>query len=68
MIPYLEFKRYKGFEKDILPKIDAIVAEQNRIRSDVIRDILYTKFSYKPKPRSYDQINEDLIEEKKEEV
>jgi len=68
MSSYLEFKRYKGFEKDILPKIDVLAAEQNRTRSDIIRDILYAKFGYEPKTRSQDQISEDHIEERKEEV
>lgn len=68
MIPFLEIKRYKGFEKDILPKIDALAAEQNRTRSDIIRDILYAKFGYEPELRSQDQINEDYVEERKEEV
>jgi len=68
MIPFLEIKRYKDFEKNILPKIDVIVAEQNRTRSDVIRDILYSRFSYEPVPRSQDLINEDHIEERNKEI
>jgi len=53
-MPSLEIKRYKDFKKDILPKIDALVAEQNRTRSDIIRDILYAKFGYEPDPWSQD--------------
>jgi len=68
MIPSLQIKRYKDFEKNILPKIDSLAAEQNRTRSDIIRDILYAKFGYEPMPRSQDQVNEDHIEERKEET
>lgn len=39
-----------------------------QIRSDVIRDILYTRFGYIPLPRSLDQTNEDYIEEHQEEA
>jgi hypothetical protein len=61
MIPFLEIKRYRNFDRDILPKIDTLTAEQNRARSDVIRDILYARFGYIPLPRSQDQISEDRI-------
>ncbi|MFZ2497543.1 hypothetical protein [Methanosarcina sp.] len=67
-MPSLEIKRYKDFKKDILPKIDALVAEQNRTRSDIIKDILYAKFGYEPDPWSQDQFNENHIEERNEEV
>ena len=64
MALFLEIKRYRDFDRDVLPKIDALAAEQNRTRPDVIRDILYAKFDYKPESRSQDQINEDHIEER----
>ena len=67
MTLFLEIKRYRDFNKDVLPKIDALAAEQNRTRSDIIRDILYGKFDYIPLPRSQDQINEDHIEEQQQE-
>ena len=44
MFPYLEIKLYRDFEKNILPKIDALAEEQGKTRSDVIRDILYRRF------------------------
>ena len=66
MFPFLEIKHYRDFDKNILPKIDALAAEQNRTRSDVIRDILYARFGYIPKPRSQEQINEDHTAERQE--
>ena len=62
MTPFLEIKRYRDFYRDVLPKIDALAAEQNRTRPDIIRAILYAKFDYKPEPKSQDQINEAHIE------
>src|SRR5665647_1690665 len=59
---------YRDFDKNILPKIDALAAEHNRTRSDVIRDILYARFGYISLPRSQDQVNEDRIEERQEEI
>ncbi len=67
MTPFLEIKLYKGFNRDILLKIDELAAEQGKTRSDIIRDILYARFGYIPLPRSQDQINEDYIEEQREE-
>ncbi len=67
MFPFLEIKRYKDFDKNILPKIDAIAEKQGKTRSDIIRDILYRRFDYIPLPRSQDRINEDRIEERQEE-
>ena len=66
MFPFLQIKRYKDFDKNILPKIDAIAAAQNRTRSDVIRDILYRRFGYEPESQSQDKINEDHIIERQE--
>lgn len=40
MTLFLEIKRYRDFNSDVLPKIDALAADQNRTRSDIIRDIL----------------------------
>jgi hypothetical protein len=68
MFPFLEIKHYRDFDKNILPKIDALATEQNRTRSDVIRDILYARFGYIPLSRSQDKINEDLIKERQEET
>ena len=68
MFPFLEIKHYRDFNKNILPKIDALAAEQNRTRSDVIRDILYARFGYIPVSRSQDKINEDHVEERQEET
>ena len=68
MFPFLEIKHYRDFDKNILPKIDALAAEYNRTRSDVIRDILYARFGYISLPRSQDQVNEDRIEERQEEI
>ena len=67
MFPFLEIKHYRDFDKNILPKIDALAAEQNRTRSDVIRDILYARFGYISLPRSQDKTNEDHIIERQEE-
>jgi hypothetical protein len=67
MFPFLEIKHYRDFNTNILPKIDALAAEQNRTRSDVIRDILYARFGYEPKPRSPEQVNEDHAAERQEE-
>ena len=65
--PFLKIKRDNDFNKDILPKIDALAAEQGRIRSDVIRDILYAKFDYEPIAKSQKQINKDHTEERQRE-
>ena len=68
MFPFLEIKHYRDFDKNILPKIDALAAAQGKTRSDVIRDILYARFGYIPLPRSQDKINEDHVEERQEET
>ena len=68
MFPFLQIKHYRDFDKNILPKIDALAAEQSRTRSDVIRDILYARFGYIPLPRSQDKINEDHAAERQEET
>src|SRR5665647_35982 len=68
MFPFLEIKHCRDFNKNILPKIDAIAVAQNRTRPDVIRDILYARFGYEPEPRSQDKIVEDRIEERQEEI
>jgi hypothetical protein len=68
MFPFLEIKHYRDFDKNILPKIDAIAAGQDKTRSDVIRDILYARFGYISLPRSQDQVNEYRIEERQEET
>ena len=68
MFPFLEIKHYRDFDKNILPKIDALAAAQNRTRSDVIRDILYARFGYISLPRSQDKINEDHAAERQEET
>jgi len=67
MTLFVQISRNKDFNTNILPKIDALAAAQNRTRSDVIRDILYARFGYEPEPRSQDKINEDRIEERQEE-
>lgn len=67
MFPFLEIKHYRDFDKNILPKIDALAVEQGKTRSDIIRDILYARFDYEPEPLSQDNINEDRIEERHEE-
>jgi len=67
MFQFLQIKRCRDFNKNILPKIDTLAAEQNRTRSDVIRDILYARFDYTPLPRSPEQVNEDHIIERQEE-
>jgi hypothetical protein len=43
MFPFLQIKRYKDFEKNILPKIDAIAEEKGKTVSDLVRDILYAR-------------------------
>jgi hypothetical protein len=67
MFPFLEIKHYRDFDKNILPKIDALATEQGKTRSDIIRDILYARFGYIPLSRSQDKINEDHIIERQEE-
>src|SRR5665647_2548182 len=67
MTLFVQISRNKDFNTSILPKIDAIAEEQGKTRSDVIRDILYSRFDYTPLPRSQDKINEDRIEERQEE-
>jgi len=67
MFPFLEIKHYRDFDKNILPKIDALAAEQGKNRPDVIRDILYARFGYEPEPRSPEQVNEDHAAERQEE-
>ena len=66
MFPFLQIKRCRDFNKNILPKIDALAAEQNRTRSDVIRGILYARFGYISLPRSPDQVSEDHAAERQE--
>jgi hypothetical protein len=66
MFPFLEIKHYRDFDKNILPKIDAIAKEQGKTRSDVIRDILYARFGYEPEPRSPEQVSEDHAAERQE--
>jgi hypothetical protein len=67
MTLFLQIKRYRDFDRDVLPKIDVLAAEQNITRSDIIRDILYSKFDYIPLLRAPEQVNEDHIEERQEE-
>ena len=67
MTGLLEIKRDKDFIKNILPKIDALAAEQNKTRTDVIRDILYASSNYKPRPRSPEKVNKVHIEEQQDE-
>lgn len=67
MSPFLQINRFKDFNKDILPQIETFAIEQSKSRSDVIRNILYTKFDYEPKARLQDLINKDYIEEKQKE-
>jgi predicted GTPase len=67
MFPFLEIKHYRDFNKNILPKIDALAEEQGKTRLDVIRDILYARFGYIPLSRSQDKINEDHAAERQEE-
>jgi hypothetical protein len=52
MTVFLEIKHDKDFNDNILPKIDALAAEQNKTRNDVISDILYPSSDYKPRRRS----------------
>jgi hypothetical protein len=68
MTQFLQIEHSRDFDKNILPKIDELAAEQGRNRPDIIRDILYAQFSYIPMPRSQDQINEDHVEEPREET
>jgi hypothetical protein len=67
MTGILQIKRDKDFNKNILPKIDALAAEQNKTRTDVIRDILYARSRYEPKPCSPEKVNEDHIKERQAE-
>jgi len=67
MTLFIQISRNKDFNTNILPRIDALAAEQGKTRSDVIRDILYARFGYISLPRSQDNINEDLIKERQEE-
>jgi hypothetical protein len=59
----LEIKRNKDFDENIIPKIDALAAEQNKTRIDVIRDILYASSNYKPKKLSPENANETFVEQ-----
>ena len=68
MTLFVQISRNKDFNTNILPKIDALAEEQGKTRSDVIRDILYSRFGYEPKPRSQDKINEDHVAERQEET
>src|SRR5665647_878913 len=68
MTLFMQISRNKDFNTNILPKIDALAAEQGKTRSDIIRDILYRRFGYIPLPRSPDKINEDRVEERQEET
>jgi len=68
MFPFLQIKHYRDFDKNILPKIDALAEEQIKKRPDVIRDILYARFGYISLPRSQDKINEDHAAERQEEM
>ena len=63
MTGLIEIKLNKDFIKNILPKIDALAAEQNKTRNDVIRDILYSSSNYKPRPRSPEKVNKVHIED-----
>ncbi|MGB9927241.1 MAG: hypothetical protein ACPK85_02400 [Methanosarcina sp.] len=45
LTPFLRIKRSKYFNKDILPRVEAPATEQERNRSDIIRDILYAKLT-----------------------
>src|SRR5665647_2456552 len=68
MTLFVQISRNKDFNTSILPKIDALAEEQGKTRSDVIRDILYARFGYISLPRSQDQVNEDHIKERQEEM
>lgn len=63
MTGLIEIKLNQDFNDNILPKIDALAAEQNKKRNDVIRDILYASSNYKPRPRSPENANKVLIEQ-----
>jgi hypothetical protein len=63
MTGLIEIKLNQDFNDNILPKIDALAAEQNKTRNDVIRDILYASSNYKPRPRSPENANKVLIEQ-----
>jgi len=67
MFPFLEIKRYRDFNKNRFPKIYTLAAEQNRTRSDIVRDILYARFGYEPESLSPEQVNEDRVGERQEE-
>jgi hypothetical protein len=66
MTLFMQISRNKDFNTNILPKIDALAAEQGKNRPDVIRDILYARFGYIPLSRSQDKINEDHAAERQE--
>jgi hypothetical protein len=66
MTVFLEIRRDNDFNENILPKIDALAAEQNKTITDVIRDILYASSSYKPMPCSRENANKIHIEEQKD--
>jgi hypothetical protein len=68
MTLFVQISRNKDLNTNILPKIDALAAAQNRTRSDVIRNILYARFGYEPEPRSQDKINGDHAAEIQEEM
>ena len=63
MTGLIEIKCDKDFNTNILPKIDALAAEQNKTRNDVIRDILYSSSNYKPKQPSPEKVNKVHIEQ-----
>ena len=63
MTGLIEIKLNQDFNDNILPKIDALAAEKNKKRNDVIRDILYASSNYKPRPRSPENANKVLIEQ-----
>lgn len=55
----LTIPRTNYFDKNILPKIDALTSANSCTRSDVLRDIFYSSFKYSPSPRSKEQIEAD---------
>jgi hypothetical protein len=57
----LEIKRDKDFDRNLLPKINALAAKQNKTRSDISRDILCSRSDYEPEPRSPAMVNKDRI-------
>jgi len=63
MTGLIEIKLNQDFNDNILPKIDALAAEQNKKRNDVIRDILYVSSNYKPRPRSPENANKVHIKQ-----